>query len=489
VKGVIEPGVVPEVLREIYLGRRTGMLRFIRKDERRSIRFMSGHIVYGEASMAALRLGPVLVAAGRLDAAVLEKALAVVQRERKRLGAVLTEMGVLNENGLEEALALHVRTILTSVFTLRAGTYTFQEQDPEAFLDDDWPLAISTAEALIGAVRAVHGRDDVRFALGSLDRVLLASDDPLVLYQRMDLGLEETALLSRVDGTRSAREVLRASGLGEATGERALFALLCTGILEYGAEAAEAASPADRRQEILEMYQGLARRADHEVLGVAGGASAAELKAAYFRLAKRFHPDVVHEPGLADLREKLEAVFLRLHDAYRAMSGRGGRPAAASTSTKAPAATGPAAAPGPAATPDHPAALDFEDALRQGRERLGESKAWEAATLFEEVVKAAEGRMRTRARVLLGRALLQVPDHEKAAEKALQDAVRDDPAHVEAHYLLGTLYRRRGLATRATSMFRRALELDPGHRASLAEMDATSAAPAPERPGRSSKRA
>jgi len=130
-------------------------------------------------------------------------------------------------------------------------------------------------------------------------------------------------------------------------------------------------------------------------------------------------------------------------------------------------------------------AFGFEGMLAQGRQLLSESKAWEAAALFEAAATGGEGRMRTRARVLLGRALLQLPDREKAAEKELRAAVRDDPAHVEAHYLLGTLYRRRGLATRAASMFRRALEIDPAHRAALAEMDALEQSPPPEgRPGR-----
>src|SRR5437763_16757834 len=115
-KGELGAGVLPALLRSIYLGRRTGMLRFIHADERRSVRFMSGHIVYGEASVTSLRLGEVLVAAGRLDPVVLAQAAAVVQRERKRMGAVLMEMRVLDENGLEQALALHVRAILASVF-------------------------------------------------------------------------------------------------------------------------------------------------------------------------------------------------------------------------------------------------------------------------------------------------------------------------------------------------------------------------------------
>jgi tetratricopeptide (TPR) repeat protein len=479
-KGPLEPGVVPEVLKSIYLGRRTGMLRFIHEDERRSIRFMSGHIVYGEASVQALRLGEVLVAAGKLEAAVLERALAVVLRERKRMGAVLMEMGILDENGIEEALALQVRTILASVFSLREGPYTFQEQDPEAFLDDDWPLAISTAEAVLAAVRDVTSEDDVRFALGSLDRVLIGSDDPLVLYQRMHLGSEEGAVIARVNGMLPAREVLLRTGLPLVVAERSLFALLCTGILEYAAgpaTPADAPAPAQLRQEIIGLHDGLARSSDHEILGVAPGASAADLKAAYFRLAKRYHPDVFREPGLADRRAKVEAVFFRVNDAYRALSAPAPRAVAARSDPAAPASARPAEA------------LGFEAMMALGRQLLAENKAWEAATVFEAAANGAEGRMRTRARVLLGRALLQVPDREKAAEKELLAAVRDDPAHVEAHYLLGTLYRRRGLGTRAASMFRRALEIDPAHRAALAEMDALEQGPSPAAPrGRAPRR-
>ena len=469
-KGPLEPGVVPDVLRSIYLGRRTGMLRFIRGEERLSVRFMSGHIVYGEASVQELRLGEVLVANGKLEAAVFETALAVVLRDRKRMGAVLMEMGILDENGIEEALALQVRTILVRVFSLREGTYTFQEQDPEAFLDDDWPLAISTAEAVLAAVRAVPSGDDVHFALGSLDRVLIGSDDPLVLYQRMDLGAEEGAVIARVNGILPAREVLLRTGLPLAVAERSLLALVCTGVLEYAAgpaTPADAPAPAELRQEVLGLYDGLGRRSDHELLGVAPGASAADLKAAYFRLAKRYHPDVFREPGLADLRAKVEAVFFRVNDAYRTLSA-------------------PAPRPAPARRGD---AFGFEEMLAQGRQLLAEGKAWEAAALFEAAAKGAQGRMRVRARVLLGRALLQFPDREKEAEKELLAAIKADSAHVEAHYLLGTLYRRRGLGTRAASMFRRALEIDPAHRAALAEMDALEKGPPPAAPrGRAPRR-
>jgi len=318
----LAPGVLPGLLQSIYKGRKTGTLRVVRGEERRGVRFRAGHIVHGEATVEELRLGRILLAVGRIDEDVLERAVEVMRRDRRRLGAVLIEMGIVDDGGLEEALALHARAVLTSMFTLRDGDCDFQEHEGG---EGDRPLAVSTAQAVMAAVRALRVRDDVRFALGDLGRVLTFSDEPLVLYQRMDLGSADAMVLSCVDGARAASEVLAAAGLPAITAERSLLSLLCTGLVEYTSDPprpAVAASAEQLRREVLELHDGLAVRSDHEVLGVPRGASPGDLKAAYFRLSRRYHPDVTLDPAMADLRDELEAAFRRVRDAYRALGGR-----------------------------------------------------------------------------------------------------------------------------------------------------------------------
>ena len=55
-----------------------------------------------------------------------------------------------------------------------------------------------------------------------------------------------------------------------------------------------------------EAWEGRKSRNHFEVLGLERSATASEVKEAYFRLAKRFHPDVHHGAHLGDLRDKLE---------------------------------------------------------------------------------------------------------------------------------------------------------------------------------------
>jgi tetratricopeptide (TPR) repeat protein len=246
----------------------------------------------------------------------------------------------------------------------------------------------------------------------------------------------------------------------------------------------EDAEVAERRREILEAWEGLKACNHFEVLGLERAANEADVKEAYFRLAKRFHPDVHHGASLGDLRDKLEAVFIRLGEAYevlrdprkrRSYEERLGRPKPRPVGAPGPVpepdtTTGPVAQPVPAPDPDEEA-RQAEEAIRRGEklyEQAGREpelvgKYHDAIELLKPAVKVVQGKMRLRGRLALARCYLKNPKWAKDAEQVLLEATRDDPQGPDAFALLGGLYHERGLRTRAASMYRRALELKPDH--------------------------
>jgi curved DNA-binding protein CbpA len=236
-----------------------------------------------------------------------------------------------------------------------------------------------------------------------------------------------------------------------------------------------------RRIEILEAFDGLKTKNHFEVLGIPRASSEAQVKEAYFQLAKRFHPDTHHDPAMDDLGPKLEAVFIRLGQAYEVLRNprtRGPYEADIASRTKhfprADTATPPGTPPkgSPAGAPATPPAqappVDREQETRRAFEamvaaekHMEQGKFWDAIQLLEHAVQWLEGRNLTRARVALGRSYAKNPNWAKQAETILKAAIASEPKSADAHFVLGELYASQGLRSRAASAFRRALEIQP----------------------------
>ncbi|HET8645767.1 MAG TPA: DUF4388 domain-containing protein, partial [Vicinamibacteria bacterium] len=334
VAGKLWEGVLPGVLRELYVGRRTGILAFSRGDERRNLHLRGGHIVNADTSVREDRMGEVMVREGLLSPADLKRARGFSLRDNKKLGQVLVELGLIDAPGLERALQMHVRTVLFAVFSWPEGSYEFREEPVPGGEMGEVALHTSTGDLILEATRSVQDPDVVRYNLGDIDRVLGPSGDPLLRFQTIALTPTDGFLLSRVDGTLSAREVMQLLPLPPEEVQRSLYGLLSTGLVEYldgvpprtappaparrpvaregtPAAAAPAApgpeppppppAPAPptvqelRRGEILEAFEGLRTRTHYEVLDLPRDAGEAQVKDAYFRMARRFHPDAHHD--------------------------------------------------------------------------------------------------------------------------------------------------------------------------------------------------
>ena len=541
-KGTLSEGALPALLRAVYVGRKTGILHFTRGQDVRSVRFRQGHILSAQSSVPQEHLGEVLVRNELLTAADLERAGARKRATGKRLGETLQEMGLIEREHLEDALALHVREVLLNVFSWNSGEYSLEEPPGVAFHGEP-TLKLSTGEMILETVRLLQNAEVVRAALGNPDRVLDLSTDPLLRFQKVTLSPTDGYVLSRVDGVLKARQIVEMIPLPQEEVEKSLYGLLCTGIIEFapmvskaapeprrpqagapspGApaaprpasnaaaqEAAEAKRKDEdarlrevetRRKEILDAFEGLKAKNHFEVLGIPRASSEAQVKEAYFHLAKRFHPDTHHDPAINDLGPKLEAVFIRLGQAYEVLRNPRTRgPYEADLVARAPRfprpgvdsgtpPTGsPAGSPSPAETPA-PTADRAQEARRAfesmvaAEKHMEQEKFWDAIQLLEHAVQWLEGRNLTRARIALGRSYAKNPNWTKQAETILKSAIASEPKSADAHFVLGELYAGQGLRSRAASEFRRALEIQPDRKDAASALSALGPDEPPEEP-------
>jgi len=574
-----DPTPLFQLMRDIYVRAKSGHLHFTHGTERRSLFFVRGLILYGTSDVEGEHLGNTLVRYGLLSQEDLERATPSVLRDRKRLGQVLQELGLTTKARLEEAVALHVRDLLFNVLDRGFAGFGFEEMTA-----DDSPSALAAqirpGQMILEAARRLQAPQVMKDVLGDLDRPLGMSSHPLLGVQKLTLSPIDGFLLSRIDGVMSAREIFQITPLPEEDVERSLFALLCTGTVEYvprtgtwrsraaaqregqatlqgatppppgppAATAPPAAPPAPapapergaspgpgsgshtaqspttkseaaralkeeaereeaarrateaRRKEIVDAFDSLQGRDHFEVLGIERKATETDVKEAYFRLARRFHPDTPLEPALHDLRAKRENVFLRLGAAYetlrnpqsraqyeRMVDPRSPRRPVIQETAPAPAAASP---PAPPASPQAPAPNPgaSEEAQRSAAQKalltavhlFKQEKYWDVIQALEPALAHIEGPARLKASILLARAYLKNPNWLRQAESTLRDVLREKPDLAEAHVVLGHVYRATNLRSRAVASYRKALELNPDNEEALAELQALgSTEPAP----------
>ena len=126
------PSKLFRLLREVYVGGKSGHLHFTAGRSCRSLRILKGQIIYGTTDADGEHLGDVLVRYGMLSEGDRQKAVQIVLKERRRLGEVLVGDGLLEQDRLEEAIGLHVREILFAMLEGSEGSHSFEETSEHA---------------------------------------------------------------------------------------------------------------------------------------------------------------------------------------------------------------------------------------------------------------------------------------------------------------------------------------------------------------------
>jgi curved DNA-binding protein CbpA len=228
-----------------------------------------------------------------------------------------------------------------------------------------------------------------------------------------------------------------------------------------------------RRRNIVEMFQSLPLKQSHfEVLGVEPGCTDDEVKRAYVALTKRYHPDANRDKRLSDLQDMLEAIIIRVGEAWEVLGeakSRASYEARAGIGRRSGAAGGqPTVAPHAYERRDY---VPPEEILFRARRLLLQARYWDAIQVLESALPAMEPRSQQhRGRLLLARAYAKNPNWLRRAEETLQELMKEDPTNADAYYELGLVYKTGGFPARAQAMFRRTLELRPGHKEASAEL-------------------
>jgi curved DNA-binding protein CbpA len=327
--GNITERPVARIFREMAAGARSGVLRVTHGRQARGVVFEKGEAVFAVSNAPQDQLDAVLMAMGRLTREQAAEARAQVAKEAE-LGRKLLDLALVDRQTLDAAIRDQVERILYGLLLWPEGEYTLDTAARAAF---DVPLRVPIGKLIMDAARKASV-GEARALLGPPDATFVASTGGAPPAGAVLTSLDGY-LLSRISHPMTADEICTISGLPEDQAVPTLFALVAAGFVGRVGEEAVEPAPADppppppagdvppeelpvedlrnRLDETLSEF----RSANHyEVLGIPRESSSADIKKAYYALAKKYHPDRYRNASDPDVRGKLEAIFAHVTRAY-----------------------------------------------------------------------------------------------------------------------------------------------------------------------------
>lgn len=356
-EGTLASHPLPALLLALHRTRFEGVLELTRDKTHKEVTFHQGQPVLSESNVQSETLGLQLIDQGIIDRAAHQRVSEFMERKGCKEGVALLALELLKPKELFIALKEQVRRRLLEAFAWADGQYKLGEV--EELKQEVQPLR-SDLLALVHEGLANHWTPDrlLTDLTPFIERYPVRNKAFDELEQRLSPDEEVTPLLDAIDGTRSLGTAI-GSGFNSVRVLAGAWMLACGAFASFedeplpsrdedavdgeaedifeievvtksDADAGEAAanapedagdadelSPAaqEMRDEVFALLEDLEERSLYEMLGVGEDATDGEIRKAYFKAAKRFHPDALNHLGLASIKEEAARVFARIAEA------------------------------------------------------------------------------------------------------------------------------------------------------------------------------
>lgn len=496
-----------ELLAEIAQSRLSGALRLSHSEQKIVIYFDGGDIVFAASNSKNHRLFHMLIR----DEKILPPQLKEIPNFANdlELKANLLKKEVFTKKQLDEFFAAQVGQILRDTLRWNEGVWNFS---PLVRIKSEMHVSFDLADLLFAYARTLSNEQIVRRYKSLEERFGKKKDLPA----HINLMPQEAFIFSRLDGESfSIEEIKTLSGLTEMETLKSLYILWLGGFLvrqrwnsAFSREALAAIlaarfelkskafdvqtakekpaekivepakpeeTPPETKAEVSldEYLERIERKATYyEVLDVAIEASTAEVKTAYFQLAKRFHPDLFYRRVEDELHRRIQNAFTVLAHAYETLRNGDLREVYDFKLRKEIAdleKRGKSATPDKPQTPLEMLEEQASESFDQGFNLLMDEEYEDAIPFLARAVHHIGGNARYRA--YLGKALSANKETYRQAESELQSALRIEPENVDYRLMLVELLLKIGLNKRAEGELKRILEKSPNNHEARSLLD------------------
>jgi curved DNA-binding protein CbpA len=314
--------------------------------------------------------------------------------------------------------------------------------------------------------------------------------DYLEKSTRIRISLREGYLLSRLEQPRTLRELFSIVPADEDETRRSLVWLWSFGILDSlqlnqflprvpGAQKPGTpitTSTVDKTSEsfreqidtIETTYSTLSQKDFYTLLGISARADLGEIKSAYYKLARKFHPDRFY--GLDDplIKEKVDIIFSAINVAYETLKNNKTRQQYDNASFEEKRIGTATIHSETTGSPKTNSLRVAEDYFKQAQKAYAAKNFYEAVQFLRSATQISPETGKYWRQ--LGIALSKKEQWRKEAEDSFIRAVELEPGNAENHLYLAFLYKNSGLRLRARKSFLNVLDADPTNEVAKLEL-------------------
>lgn len=446
-------------LKDIYFHSRKGQIIFRHGSVQKYLFFHNGSLVSAKTNQPQELLGEVLYRLGKIKEEV-HSSIDLYFEPKKKLEEVLVKKGLISENEMQEGLRYQMREILLNTFSDFNGEFKFQESIDLA--DQEPEIKINIPLLIEEGVRRMEYNPAIKD--------FFESKRPFPKSKSFFFRLteEEKEVLESIKGDVSSASILQGSRFQSEVYWKTLYLLFSLDLIDIHEEdrkpdssgAASRTSIGDTEKNIadaLALSKNLPNLDHYQLLGVETLADQTEIKKNYFRMARKFHPDLFERDLPHEIKSVIEAVFEHVSNAYQILSDEKKRTVYDSQKEK------------PPVEDKRNWAKVAEVKFRQGKTLYDKAQFLEAIVFLEEAVKLQGNKGQYY--LLLAMTQAKIPSLRRKSEENFLRSIRFDSWNTEGYVGLGKLYKKEGLFIKAKKQFEKAINIDPDHKIALREMN------------------
>jgi CheY-like chemotaxis protein/curved DNA-binding protein CbpA len=369
-EGDLEGASFAELLHNLYVMGRSGYLLVRRGEVEKEIAVKDGYPVSVRTTLEEEYFGNFLVGKRKITTDQRDESLEKMKESGRLQGTVLIEMGALTPHELVKFLKLQMREKLFEIFSWSDGIYKFTE-NPEV-QGDITTLDMSTANVINEGVREHYDLDRLLPIIdGWREKFIRPGSNLAYRYQEIEFTRREEQIYELIDGTMTVDQMLPQIDLNTERAYEIVYTLVTCEMAELSGEplaipetvygrqsetdaeldaAFEMEEPASEpegetdltdvkggaaaagkqagagaepegadseiRNRVLRVFNRISESNHFQVLGVNDNPTEHEVRVAYHKLAKEFHPDRFFGKASEEVRSQVEDIFRRATEAY-----------------------------------------------------------------------------------------------------------------------------------------------------------------------------